>query len=440
MGRALVLTFVAVGLLSAAFAAPAQAADRDIITQELQAADSADTTFKAYWKNGLNFATSDKKFKMKIGGRIQLDTWFYADSDLRDAANDEDYEFYSGAEFRRVRLFMSGSMYDYVAWKAQLDFAGSDTEFKDMYIRLHNLDKCWGCWFPDITIGHFKEFFSLEALTSSKYTNFMERSMAVEAFAPFRNIGIGLHQTLWGGRFFYGIGWWANTPSGEEGKEVEFYRDEPQHITGRLVFMPWAPCDCETQFWQIGISGSYQFDNPDGFRYRSRPEIHLADRILDTGTLDAETASLFGLETAFVYDRFKVQAEWFGAMPDVSGEDITLNGGYVSAHYLIGGKGFAYKRGYQVFDKISPCSNFDCSGCGSWGAWELGVRWSRLDLSEADGGEADNFTVGINWYLNPNTKIMFNYVYSDITNFQGFRDNDASGEISAFGIRFQVFW
>ena len=103
----------------------------------------------------------------------------------------------------------------------------------------------------------------------------------------------------------------------------------------------------------------------------------------------------------------------------------------------IGGKGFAYKRSYQTFDKIKPCSNFDCTGCGSWGAWEIGARWSRLDFTEVDEGEANNFTVGINWYLNPNTRIMFNYVYSDIKDFRG---EGADGEISAFGIRFQVFW
>ena len=458
MGRALVLTFVALGLLSAAFAAPAQAADRDIITQELQAADGADTTFKAYWKNGLNFKTSDGKFAMKISGRIQLDTWFYADSDLRDLVNGDDFdiddfEFYSGAEFRRVRLAVIGDIYDYVAWKAQFDFAPSDTEFRDMYIRLHNLDKCWGCWFPDITMGHFKEYFSLEAMTSSKYTNFMERSMAVEAFAPLRNIGIGFDQTLWGGRFYYGLGWWSETPGEEEGKEIEFFRERAQHVGGRLVFMPWAPCDCESQFWQIGISGSYRYDAPIGYRFRTRPEIHLADRTLDTGVLSAETCALFGLETAFVYDRFKLQAEWMGAMPSlrgaeraVFGEDVTLHGGYVSAHYLLGGKGYSYKRRYQTFDKITPCSNFDCSGCGSWGAWELGIRWSHLDLTEVSEGKADNFTVGINWYLNANTKIMFNYVYSDITNFRGignepnFVGPSLDGEISAFGIRIQVFW
>lgn len=458
MGRALVLTFVAVGLLSAAFAAPAQAADRDIITQEIQAADKADTTFKAYWKNGLNFATSDGKFKMKIGGRIQLDTWFVTDDNDRDRFNDiADFgpgrRFNSGAEFRRVRLFMSGSMYDYVAWKAQFDFAPIAEDeflfddnrnagdaltdaftFADVYIQLHNLDKCWGCWFPDITMGHFKEYFSLELMTSSRHTTFMERAMPVEAFAPARNIGIGLQQDMWGGRFYYGIGWWADTPG--FGNEVEYFRERGQHITGRLVFMPWAPCDCESQFWQIGVSGSYQFDNPNGYRYRTRPENHIVGRILDTGTIPATESTLFGVETAFVYDRFKIQGEWIGAMPDIGGDPL-LQGFYAYGSYLLGGKGFTYKRSHQTFGAIAPCSDFDCSGCGSWGALELAVRYSYLDFTEVGEGEAANFTVGLNWYLNANTKIMFNYVYSDVTNYRG---TILDGKLSMFGVRFQVYW
>ena len=46
-----------------------------------------------------------------------------------------------------------------------------------------------------------------------------------------------------------------------------------------------------------------------------------------------------------------------------------------------------------------------------------------MDLNDAGitGGEIDNITAGLNWYLNPNTRMMFNYVFSQVdrTTFDG---------------------
>ena len=70
-----------------------------------------------------------------------------------------------------------------MSFKAQYDFAGGDVDFKDVWIGLDGQD-CLGCMFPDITVGHFKEYFSQEELTSSKYITFLERSLPVSTFAP----------------------------------------------------------------------------------------------------------------------------------------------------------------------------------------------------------------------------------------------------------------
>jgi len=40
-----------------------------------------------------------------------------------------------------------------------------------------------------------------------------------------------------------------------------------------------------------------------------------------------------------------------------------------------------------------------------------------------------NVTAGINWYINPATKIAFNYVYTDVKNL---------GKANIFQMRFQV--
>jgi predicted N-acyltransferase len=62
---------------------------------------------------------------------------------------------------------------------------------------------------------------------------------------------------------------------------------------------------------------------------------------------------------------------------------------------------------------------------------ETGIRFRRLK-----GGEMDIITLALNWYLNPNTRIMFNYVYADITDARG--RVGADGTLNGFGTRFQI--
>ena len=48
------------------------------------------------------------------------------------------------------------------------------------------------------------------------------------------------------------------------------------------------------------------------------------------------------------------------------------------------------------------------------GAWEIAGRFSYLDLNDKaiQGGTITDYTAGLNWYLNPYTKLMLNDVYS----------------------------
>ena len=77
---------------------------------------------------------------------------------------------------------------------------------------------------------------------------------------------------------------------------------------------------------------------------------------------------------------------------------------------------------------------------GGPGAWELALRWSWLDLNDEDvrGGEETNYTLGVNWYLNPNYRLMFNYIYTDVEDRGGVEDGFQDGSANIFAMRFQV--
>ena len=53
----------------------------------------------------------------------------------------------------------------------------------------------------------------------------------------------------------------------------------------------------------------------------------------------------------------------------------------------------------------------------------------NLDNADLNGGVMSDITGGINWYLNPATRVMFNYVYSDVKNI---------GKANIFQMRFQI--
>ncbi|QCI79131.1 hypothetical protein E6W36_04840 [Hankyongella ginsenosidimutans] len=72
-----------------------------------------------------------------------------------------------------------------------------------------------------------------------------------------------------------------------------------------------------------------------------------------------------------------------------------------------------------MLDRIRPTRNFDIRD-GGLGALQLGFRYDRLNASEAPGARAGNkaetFDTALNWWLNPNMRIAFNWVRFDGVN------------------------
>ncbi|NIQ03375.1 MAG: hypothetical protein GWM98_25840, partial [Nitrospinaceae bacterium] len=172
------------------------------------------------------FESRDKKFKYQIGGRIMWDQAYF-DADRTFKANNNEPQ--NGTEFRRARLFISGLLYNHIKFKAQVDFAGQ-TSFKDVYLGLVKIPVI-----QNITFGHFKEPFSLEELTSSKYITFMERSL-MNAFAPGRNAGIAIYDSqAFDKRATWAIG--VFRPVGETPPILN--SDDGYHLTLRATALPF---------------------------------------------------------------------------------------------------------------------------------------------------------------------------------------------------------
>ena len=74
--------------------------------------------------------------------------------------------------------------------------------------------------------------------------------------------------------------------------------------------------------------------------------------------------------------------------------------------------------------------------CAGWGAWELAARWSYLDFSDVNGQQLNDLTVGWNWYWNPHTRMMLNWIHPFAHRSLVSPSLDAQGDILA--MRLQV--
>lgn len=381
------------------------------------------------WDNGLRINSPDGNFKLQMGGFFMNDWgWFKQESITEQFIGD----LVDGTEFRTARLYISGNIYKDVGFKAQYDFADSGRpSFKDVYINLKNIP-----YAGTFQVGHFKEPFSLEELTPITHITFMERGLN-NAFAPKRNTGFMLSNHLVDNRMTYAAGIFRNADDFGD-SEGDSSTEGGYSLTARITGLPYYEDDGK-RLIHTGFSYSHQNAFEDSVSFKARPEIHLADNFVDTGSFAAKHSNLYNPELAVVYGPFSMQSEYTFA--NIGADDIAINGGddpkfsgwYVSASYFLTGEHRRYDEEKGVFGRVKPYQNLDFHG--GWGAVELAARYSELDLNDEEikGGRLADTTLGVDWYLNPNTRIMADYVHADADIAE---TEDANADM--FAMRFQV--
>jgi len=364
--------------------------------------EAQETDLRVYWDKGLKFKTADKKFSLGIGGRIQQD-WAFIDEDdgIKKSAIGPQHD---GAEFRRVRIAIKGTLYDNFFFKMQYELDGSKNKFKDMYMGLKKV----GPWESTVKVGHFKEPFSLENLTSSNDITFMERSLP-NLFAPGRNTGIAIYSDAFDKRMTFAAGFFRDTDNGGDSFNDSY--GFSIRLTGLPLYID------KNKFVHTGLSYSHREFGGEVLDYASDPEVHIASDFIDTGKFSADSADLVSVEAALVYGPLSLQGEYMMSRVDSTvGGSPDFDAFYVYGSYFLTGESRKYKKSSGAFDKVSPKRNF-FDGSGGFGAWEATLRYSRANLNDQaiTGGRLSNVTAGLNWYLNPNARVMLNYINSDLT-------------------------
>jgi phosphate-selective porin OprO/OprP len=399
------------------------------------AAAKEKTTPVIQFKDGFTLKTPDDKFQLKIGGWLATDfAWINSGKALESSFGKEQ----DGAGFRSARIKINGKLTDFVEFQTEYEFAGengADTPaFFDTYVQFNGIPYIPGKAEGELRIGHFREPFSLEELTSQRNRTFQERSL-LSVFNPSRNIGVQWSDALFGEekqeRLTYQIGAFKTTDNWPSSNDSD--QDQGWAVTGRVTGLPWLADNGERL---LHIGASYSHRNPDGavLAWNVRPETRLAlfryvnadatapappiapFRLRDAR---ADDVDLLNLEAALNFGPLLLQGEYTFAKVDTTfGGTRNFSGYYAQASYLLTGETHPYRYANGLFDRVRPKKNFGFKEGDGWGAWEVAARYAHVDLEDGPvrAGKQSSLTGGVNWYINPYTTASLNYIHNWVEN------------------------
>ena len=357
------------------------------------------------WKNGLRMRSTDGAFEIRPRVFVQVDAaGFRDDEDVNaalaaEAEEGEDPDaFQGGAEVRRARTGFEGTLYGAVGFEVIYDFAGDQVEPVDVYVALLQLPAA-----GTLCIGHQREPFSRLQGGTANYI-FLEKGLQ-DALVPDRNLGVRLLQRAAHERLAWSAGAYYDTD--KQGATTD---EEAYDLAARLSGLPWYEAE-SGRLLHLGAAYAYR-RAPDGeFDFSARPEAHLGENLVGRDDVPADAADLYGAEAALVLGSLSFLGEYVRADLDAE-SGATLNGWYATASWFLTGE----TRGYDTAEgKLGGVKPRRIYGAGGGGAWEIAARVSAVDLNDGavQEGELDDFTLALNWYLNPHVKCLLNYIRAD---------------------------
>ena len=355
--------------------------------------------------NILVFESKSKKYKLWMDNRVQVDgaTFF--------GMNHSDYNpIGNGVSIRRARLAIKAQVTPDWYGEVDMDMADGVFELKDAIIEYDGLENF------AFKVGNFKEDFSMEQTTTSRYLTFMERPMVCKALVPSRHIGIQGEYLR--DHFRASLGWFFQEVAGSEevtnvqDNNKDYGRNTGYSLTGKMGYMPYSADRHHGLYF--GGKASYRTpktsDAPADFggaRFSTRNSTSInRKKYLDTNVIpNVDHIWLYGLEGAGYWGPARFQTEWIRNHVSAT-NSYNFGGWYLHATCLLLG-------GQQRFNVAE--GEFTQPDTGrKWGDIELALRYDYLDLNDGNvfGGSGQNFTAGLNFYIGKNFKFVLNYQYS----------------------------
>jgi phosphate-selective porin OprO and OprP len=453
----------------------------EVVEEDTSAAKKTTPVIKASEK-GFGLESADGKNSIKFGGLIQYDYRSFDQgandvrnrSDARAGSLDTVTGFHDANDTwvaRRLRPDIRGTLFGKYDFRFQEEFAGGSASVVDAYADAR-FDPAF-----KVRVGKYKPFVGLERLQAGADLKFIERSYVSNNILPNRDQGISVYGDVLDNRLNYAFG--VNNgvvDGGNASTGTEF--DDKKEVTARIFASPFSNDVSILSGLGFGIAATYTDATAE-------KNLNFTDTSAADGTRNGLPSyvtngqnTFFRYSSAAVADgkrlRISPQAYYYygpfgliaeyarvsqgvslasGGSPVAGGGGATvftttiLPGSHktldndawqIAATYLITGEDSSFKS-------IKPKNDFDFDK-GGWGAWELALRYSEMNIDGAaftsaagalagqtgadavptlaqafadptfSARKASTWTAGVNWYLNSNAKIVLNY---EQTSFDG---------------------
>jgi phosphate-selective porin OprO/OprP len=360
---------IAAGLLAAlAVAGNAEAKSLEDILKEKGVITEAD--YKEVTKvkpvsykmgDGFTFMSSDEKFKLSMGGRLQARYSFFDKDNANGPAQDV-----SEWRVRRAKFWLKGHAYTKdLTYKLQVNFADSNKILEDAVLNYKFIKEA------QIQVGQEKVPFARQELTSSGAQQFVDRSSATDAFKPGRDIGVMAHGSVFDGILGYNLGWYGGVG------QSKLRATNNNAMAARIVVNPlgemkYSEADLDhSEKPLVSIGGNYfrdsliatrngasttLEDNNLGFAGSSGWLGKSKNTFATTEKLSIDT---YGIDAAFKWMGFSAQGEYFigQAEGDTTKQLLRAQGFYAQMGYFIIPKHLEVAARYSYVDQNRDVSN-----------------------------------------------------------------------------------
>jgi phosphate-selective porin OprO/OprP len=313
----------------------------------------------------------------------------------------------------------------------------------------------------------------MEEFESDLYLTYMEKSPATNAFAPARNFGVMLWDTVdecQDTSWFLGM-FRADSPDSPTNTGLWRSDDNDWCFDARAAWLPYYDEPSNGRYL-VHLGGSYSFrhvgartatatDNQNGAystlnglaEFTTRSWVGSQAPIGFGAEANTNQWNQINPEFLVIWGSASLQAEYYQLFMN-SGEQF--NGGYTFLSYFLTGENRGYRKDLKVIDRTQPLEPFfwvdTAKGqCCGWGAWEVttGYSWVNLDdghdtvattpanSTNRRRGFYDAVVFGVNWYQNPWSRMFFD-IEHEVVNFVD--PGVPTSNANIFGIRWQVDW
>ncbi len=386
--------------------------DQDALKEKTAAAASVEAS-----REGFAIRSAGNDFLVRVGGYIQADSRFFMGKNPIDT---------SAFVMRRIRPIIQGTIYKNVDFRIMTDFGSGNVIVQEAYSDVRYWKKA------SLRFGKFKAPFGLERLQSAADLTFVDRGLPT-ALAPNRDEGVQLFGDFMNGVVNYAA---AVMNGVVDGGINETDSNSSKDFVGRAFLQPRAG---------LGLGLAVSRGKQSGTQLASYKSVGQSTFFAyAAGTTADGQRTRIGPQMFYYAGPFGLMAEYTSSSQVLRRgaifDDVTNRAWQLQGSYFLTGERKSYRA-------ISPLTAFDPSTRGA-GALELTGRYSELRIDptafangfsvlSASAQRAREWIAGLNWYLNRNSRFLFDYEQTHFTGgaASGNRETER-GILSRFQVSF----